>query len=187
MLLKQIFLEFIKIGALSFGGGYATLPNIYKLSEKTGWCSKEEVTNMITISQMTPGPLACNIAAYIGMKINGILAGIIATVAFIIPAIIFMGIVCKFLEEFKNSNVVKNILKIIRASALAMIASSSLIMFNIAFFNNSDNINISNFIFNLNYKSVILAIILWFLVRKKKVSTLQTMLISGIIGITFKF
>ena len=69
----KIFLEFIKIGAFSFGGGFATLPFIYQLSEQIGWFSLEEVTKMISISQMTPGPLACNMATYVGFKINGII------------------------------------------------------------------------------------------------------------------
>lgn len=69
----KLFLEFIKIGSFSFGGGFATLPFIYQLAEQTGWISLEEVNKIVTISQMTPGPLACNIATYLGAKLDGII------------------------------------------------------------------------------------------------------------------
>lgn len=78
MLLK-LFIEFFKIGAFSFGGGFATLPHLFELSDKTGWFNYSEVNNMITISQMTPGPLACNMATYIGFKMQGICGAILTS------------------------------------------------------------------------------------------------------------
>lgn len=72
------------------------MPLIYQLAENTGWISLEEINKMVTISQMTPGPLACNMATYVGTKLNGIFGAIIATIAFVIPAIIFMSIIYKF-------------------------------------------------------------------------------------------
>ena len=69
----KLFIEFIKIGAFAFGGGFATMPFIYELVNKTQWISQEEVDRMITISQMTPGPLGCNMATYIGFELNGIM------------------------------------------------------------------------------------------------------------------
>ena len=87
MILLKLFIEFIKIGSFSFGGGLATLPHIYDLAEKTNWFSANDVTNMITISQATPGPLACNMATYVGFKLNGFLGAFIATLSFILPAI----------------------------------------------------------------------------------------------------
>lgn len=73
MIKLKLFIEFIKIGALSFGGGFATLPFIYELANQTQWITQEEVDKMITISQMTPGPLACNMATYVGFKVDGII------------------------------------------------------------------------------------------------------------------
>lgn len=187
MILLNLFIEFFKIGAFSFGGGIATLPHIYSLSEKTGWYTATEVTNMITISQMTPGPLACNLATYVGFKLDGFLAGLVATIAFTIPAIIFIGIVCKVLEKFKSSKTIKTILKVLRAAALAIILVSSFVIFKIAFFDNQENLNISNFIFHINYKCIILAVFLIFCIKKFKISTLQSMILSGIIGLIIKF
>lgn len=73
MIKLKLFIEFIKIGAFSFGGGFATLPLTYELANQTQWITQEEVDKMITISQMTPGPLACNMATYIGFKVDGII------------------------------------------------------------------------------------------------------------------
>ena len=76
MILVNLFFEFIQIAAFSFGGGFATLPFIYQLAQKSSWISLEEINQMITISQMTPGPLACNIATYVGVKLYGIMRSI---------------------------------------------------------------------------------------------------------------
>lgn len=187
MILLQLFIEFLKIGAFSFGGGIATLPHIYNLSQKTCWFTSTEVTNMITISQMTPGPLACNVATYVGFKLNGILGALIATTAFSIPAIFFMGTVFSILEKFKTNVTIKIILKLIRATAIALILISSFTIFKIAFLNDIENFNISSFLFNINYKCILLAIFLIFSIKKLKISTLQSMILSAFIGFLFKF
>jgi len=187
MILFKLCIEFFKIGAFSFGGGIATLPHIYELAKNTGWFSQEEVTNMITISQMTPGPLACNIATYIGFKLDGILAAILATISFTIPAIIYMGIVFKALEKFKNSKTIKTVMKMIRATALGIILVGSFTIFKIAFLNNIENLELSSIIRNINYKCIILAIFLITIMKKYKISILQSMIISGFIGWIFKF
>lgn len=72
MIKLKLFIEFFKIGALAFGGGFSTLPFINKLANKTNWITQSEVNQMLTISQVTPGPLACNMATYVGFKVNGI-------------------------------------------------------------------------------------------------------------------
>lgn len=73
MIKLKLFIEFIKIGTFAFGGGFATLPFIQQLVNKTQWIAQNELDKMITISQMTPGPLAVNMATYLGFKVEGIL------------------------------------------------------------------------------------------------------------------
>ena len=188
MILLKLFIEFIKIGSFSFGGGLATLPHIYDLAEKTNWFSANDVTNMITISQATPGPLACNMATYVGFKLNGFLGAFIATLSFILPAILFMSIMCKLLNKIKGNSKVDFILKIIRAVALATIIDGSLTIFKIAFLNNVSEISgLNSIINNIQYKSIILAIFLYCITKKFKISTLNAMAISLVIGIVFKF
>lgn len=183
MVLVKLCFDFFKIGAISFGGGLATLPHIYALNEQTGWCTAKELTNIITISQMTPGPLACNMATYIGVKISGISAGLLSTFAFIIPSIIFMSIVCKFLDKFKENRIILCILKNLRATAVALILISSIFIFKMAVFKNENNI----YFYNINYKSILLLIGLGILVKKYKLSTLKTMVLAVFMGIFIKF
>lgn len=178
-IIKLLF-EFLKIGTFSFGGSFATLPYIYDLSSKMNWFSNTEIVNMITISQITPGPLACNMATYVGFKLNGVIGSIIATVGFIIPAIIFMNIFYKLFYKFKNIKSFSFILKFTRASAFATIIISSLTILKTAFLNEMGNIN---------YKCIILGIFLVFLIKKNKVKIhpIILMTFAGITGAIFNF
>lgn len=186
-MLYKLFFEFLKIGAFSFGGGLATLPYIYELAEKTEWFSIIDVTNMVTISQITPGPLASNMATYVGFKLNGVLGAIIATISFTLPAICFISIVYKLVDRFKGDKKIEFILRIIRSSTLAIIIVSSFTIFKIAFLNDINAINLTSIISNINYKCIILAIFLIISTKRIKISTMQCMIFSALIGIIFKF
>lgn len=186
-MLSKLLFEFLKIGAFSFGGGLATLPYIYELSKKTEWFSITEVTNMVTISQITPGPLASNMATYVGFKLNGVIGGIIATISFAVPAICFISIVYKLVDRFKSNKKIEFILKIIRSSTLAIIIVSSFTIFKIAFLNDVNTINLISIMHNINYKCIILAIFLIIITTRKKISTMQCMIFSATIGVIFKF
>ena len=177
MILIKLFIEFIKIGAFSFGGGLATLPHIYDLSEKTEWFTKEEVTNMITISQITPGPLACNTATYVGVKVGGVLGSIIANISFMIPAIIFTGMIYKVLDRWKDNPKIEFVISLVRATAFATIIYGSLSIFKMTFL--YDNY--------VQYKSLQLAIIIFVIGKKKKIPVWCSMIFSGIMGVLLKF
>ena len=183
MLQIKLFLEFIKIGCLSFGGGFATLPFIYELAEQTDWISLEEINKMITISQMTPGPLACNIATYVGGKLNGILGSFIATISFVIPAIIFMTFIYKIINKFKYNKKLEIILQNIRATTFANLLISCLVIFKIVFLKNSQFISLGN----INLKCIILVLFLIPFTKKINLPPLVYIFFSGIIGIIFKF
>lgn len=181
-----LFLEFIKIGAFSFGGGMSTLPYIYEMAQKTSWIDENSITNILTISQITPGPLACNIGTIVGIKVNGILGAIIANVAFIIPAIIFMGVGFKLYNKIQNNKNANEIIKIVRASALAIVIISSISIFKSAFLNESHDINLKNIFFLINFKSVILGIFLYYFQKKIKLNSLFLILISALLAGIFK-
>lgn len=161
MLLLNLFLEFLKIGAFSFGGGMSTLPYIYEMSKNTSWITEKSITNLLTISQVTPGPIACNIGTIVGFKVNGVIGALICNIAFIIPAILFMGIAYKFFDKLQKNKTANEIIKIVRAAALAIIITSSINIFKNAFLNNIE-INNINILYLINYKSIILAIGIYF-------------------------
>ena len=173
MVLVKIFMEFLKIGAFSFGGGMATLPYVYEMAEKTNWISKESITNILSVSQATPGPLACNIGTIVGMNAYGLLGSIVANIAFVIPAICFMGISYKMVKKLQNNTKANEIIKIIRAAALGTLITSSLTLFKSAFLVES---------YRLNIKAIFFGGIIYFISRNKKISSILLLVTSTIVA-----
>ncbi len=128
MIYIKLYMIFLQIGILAFGGGYATLPLIQKfLVEKYAFIDETTMLHVISISQMTPGPIAINSATFIGMKIGGILGSIIATVGVVTPQILILMLFLKFIG-IKNKNVLKMLDGINGAIvALILIATISII------------------------------------------------------------
>ncbi|MGL4945622.1 MAG: chromate transporter, partial [Fusobacteriaceae bacterium] len=108
MIYLQIFYEFFKIGLFSFGGGYAMLTMIYStVVEKHSWLTSGEFTDIVAISQITPGPIAVNTATYIGYKVTGTVFGsAFATLGVILPAVMVMGILIVFIFKNRDSKYV---------------------------------------------------------------------------------
>ena len=177
MLILKLFIEFLKIGAFSFGGGLGTLPYIYEMARKTSWITEDYIVNILTVSQITPGPLACNIGTIVGFKISGLIGAIATNLGFIAPAICFMGVGYKVISKIKNNDTANKIIKIVRSSALAVVISSSLTLFKTAFLGANGLINI---------KCVILAISIYFLNKSKKINALCLIMFSAILAIIIK-
>lgn len=188
MIILKLFYEFIKIGAFSFGGGMSTLPYIYEMANNTGWISEESISNLLSVTQVTPGPIACNIGTIVGYKTCGIVGSMIANIGFIIPAIVFMGLTFRFYNRIQKNERVLKVISIVRSVSLAIIIVSSQAIIKMAFFNNNfDDISFNNIFLLVNYKSVILASLLSVIHKKKKINSLIFIIISagvaGIIGI----
>ena len=96
LILVRLFYEFFKTGLFAIGGGLATMPFLYNISESTGWFSRSDLTNMIAVSESTPGPLGVNMATYVGFSVSGISGGIIATLGLVCPAVVIIIIISKF-------------------------------------------------------------------------------------------
>ena len=123
-----LFLEFFKTGLFSIGGGLATLPFLFQMSEKYGWFTTEQLTNMIAVSESTPGPIGVNIATYVGFTTQnlGLPGAIFATLSLVLPSIIVILIIAGFLEKFKDNKIVGNIFYGLRAAVVGMLAVSFL-------------------------------------------------------------
>ena len=122
MIYLILFLEFFKVGLFTIGGGLASLPFLYELAEKYTWITKPMIADMIAISQSTPGPIGINMATYVGFKSGGILGGIIATFATVLPSFITIIIIANFLNKFKNSKLVDSAFKGLRPTVTGLIA-----------------------------------------------------------------
>lgn len=182
----ELIIWFFKIGAFSFGGGIATLPHVYEMARMTGWCTEEEVTNYISLSQMTPGPLACNIATFVGYRENGVIGSIFAVLAFIMPAVFFMTLFTKYIKKVQGSKGFDDVMSMVRATGYAMIINGSMLIIKNALFVNTNNIQLSTFFQELNIKAIIVAGIVFYITKKFKISTIKTLGIGAILGLAFR-
>ncbi len=106
MIYLQLFYEFFKIGLFAVGGGMATLPFLQRLGEKTGWFGQQLITDMVAISESTPGPIGVNMATYVGYNVGGLIGGVIATLGLAAPCIIVVILFSKY-TFFKIFNKIK--------------------------------------------------------------------------------
>ncbi|MDL2219910.1 chromate transporter [Ruminococcaceae bacterium OttesenSCG-928-O06] len=122
MIYLQLFWEFAKIGLFTVGGGMASLPYLYELAEKYPWFTAQDITNMVAISESTPGPIGINMATYTGYQTAGVLGGIIATLAIILPEVIIVLVVANYLEKYNESRLVQAAFYGIRPTVVALIS-----------------------------------------------------------------
>ncbi len=123
MIYLQLFLEFFKIGLFSFGGGYATIPFLYHISETYQWYSLDELTQMVAIASITPGPVGINVATYAGLKSAGILGSLLATTAEMLPSLFLVIIVSKLLKKFSENFYVKSIIETLKPISCALLTA----------------------------------------------------------------
>ena len=123
-ILTDLFLSFAKIGAFTFGGGYAMLPLIQAEVLKNGWLSEPEMINFIAVSESTPGPFAINIATYIGIRSAGFPGAIFATVGVVLPSFIIILIVARFFLQFKENRIVGGCMSGLKPAVIGMIAAA---------------------------------------------------------------
>ena len=128
MIYLQLFRSFFKIGLFGFGGGYAILSLIQHAIEVHGWMTPAEFTDMVAISQMTPGPIAINSATYVGFNTAGILGSVIATVAIVLPSFILMISLCKIYMKVKDNPYVEAAFAGLRPAVIGLIAAAALLL-----------------------------------------------------------
>lgn len=127
MIYWQLFLAFLQIGAFSFGGGYAAMPLIQQqVITKYGWLSANDFTDLVTISQMTPGPIAVNAATFVGNQVAGIPGALIATIGVVLPSCLFVTLLAFLYLRFRSLSLLQGILQALRPAVIAMILSAGL-------------------------------------------------------------
>ena len=171
MIFIRLFYEFFKIGLFAIGGGAATIPFLFDLSEKFNWFSFEELTNMIAVAESTPGPIGVNMATFAGFQTAGILGAISATFGLVTPSLIIIVLVAKILKHYAQNKTVQTVLNSIRPAVLALII---LALLHIA------KISLNT---NLNF---IVFFILTILMLKYKKNPILYIFMSAIIGIVLK-
>ena len=124
MIFLDLFITFLKIGAFTFGGGYAMLPLIMEEVANHGWISESELINFIAVSESTPGPFAINVSTYIGMETAGLLGAFCATLGVVAPSFIIILIIATFFKKYQNSSTVKGCMNGLRPAVIGLIGAA---------------------------------------------------------------
>ncbi|MBQ3426163.1 MAG: chromate transporter [Clostridia bacterium] len=126
MIILDLFLTFLKIGAFTFGGGYAMLPLIQEEVARHGWLTQAQLVDFVAVSESTPGPFAINIATFVGVRTGGLFGAFCSTFGVVLPSFVIILIVAKFYEKFSNSRVVKGIMSGLKPAVVGLITAAFL-------------------------------------------------------------
>lgn len=135
MMLAQLFLSFLQIGLFSIGGGYAAMPLIQQqVVEQHAWLTMSEFTDLVTIAEMTPGPIAVNAASFVGMNLGGVPGAIVATLGCITPSLVIVSLLSWIYRRYRQMDTLQEVLGCLRPAVVALIASAGLDMVRQAIF-----------------------------------------------------
>ncbi len=175
MIYPELFFSFLKVGLFSIGGGYAAMPLIQSIvvSEKA-WLNIDEFSNLVTIAEMTPGPIVINGATFVGMRVAGFSGAICATLGSIFPSLIIVSLLSVLYYRYKQLSAMQTVLKSIRPAVVALIASAGLtILINAVF--GTAGIALSAF----DLVSALLFILSFIAIRKFKFNPIITLILCG--------
>ena len=189
MIYLQLFYNFFITGLFSIGGGLATLPFLYDLSDKTGWFTHAELANMLAVSESTPGAIGINMATYVGFETASLPGAVIATLGLIAPGIIIILIIAKILEKFRESRYLQWGLYGLRAASIALIAAAglSVVQISLIHYKSLGQSGVSALdIFDIKGLLLAVAILIGTLIWKK-LHPVIWILIAAAVGILFHF
>lgn len=171
MIYLKLFLEFFHIGLFSFGGGYATLPFLYHIADTYKWYTPQQLSDMIAVSSITPGPVGVNVATFAGFSTAGIFGSLIATTAVILPSYILIIIISKLLEKFKTNKKVQAAIYGLKPAGCGLLGA----------------VGINIFMDNVNAFGFILFAVLFYMAIKQKHDPLFYLGVSAIVGLAAGF
>ena len=129
MIYLQLFYEFFKTGLFAIGGGLVTIPFLSEMGQKFGWFTKEELANMLAISESTPGPIGINMATYVGYKMGGFFGALASTLGMVLPSFVIIFLISLVFDRFLSLTVVSNAFRGIQACVVYLILSAGIKMF----------------------------------------------------------
>ncbi len=185
-----LFVEFFKIGLFAIGGGLATVPFLYDLTDKYDWITPGMISDMIAVSESTPGPIGINTATYVGYTVAGISGGVVASLALVLPSFLIIMVIAKFIAKFQTNPYVISVFSVLRPAVTALIAVAGLQVLQMVVF--KDGI-IPDFAKGfggvsaaLNTGSVLLFVVLLIVSFKTKFHPIVYIGIAAAAGIIFK-
>ncbi len=187
MIFIQLFIEFFKVGLFSVGGGLATLPFLYNLSDTFHWFTHSDIANMIAIAESTPGAIGVNMSTYAGYNVAGVAGGILSTLGLITPSIIVILMIAKLLDKYNDNKYVQSAFFGLRPASLAMIAAAGVSVVKVALID-LEAFQISGQMVDLFIlPSILFAVVLYFLSKKTSWHPILLIGIGAIVGIVFQF
>lgn len=181
MLWLQLFWEFFKTGLFAVGGGLATLPFLSEIADRYGWFSQAMLADMIAVSESTPGPIGINMSTYAGFTAGGVLGALIATLSLVLPSLIIIILVARFLDRFDKHPLVKGAFYGLRPAVCGLIAAAgwSVIRGSLLHWGASDLLSL------FNWRALILFAALLFGILKYKKHPVVYLAIAALCGIVF--
>lgn len=187
----RLFWEFFKTGLFAVGGGMATLPFMYDISDKTGWFTHSMLADMVAVSESTPGPIGVNMATYVGFVTGGIPGAIVATVGLVTPSVIVILLIARVLKAFRENQYVDAGFYGLRPCSVGLIAAAGVLVIKLALFNTELYANTGALLDLFNFKALILAAVLLvatrYIKKLKGLHPIVFILASAVIGIVFSF
>ena len=178
MIYLELLWSFFQIGLFSIGGGYAAMPLIqHQAIDIHNWLTMQSFADIMTISQMTPGPIAINCATFVGIQVAGIPGALVATFGCVLPSSIIVTLLAFIYYRFKGIDAVQSVLKGLRPAVVAMIATAGLSLMAMAFCGSD------TFTSDVNIETVILFIVALLVLRIWKLNPILVMVGSGVIGL----
>lgn len=187
MIYLQLFWEFAKIGLFAVGGGMATLPFLERLGERTGWFGAALITDMVAISESTPGPIGINMATYVGCDVAGILGGIAATAGVVAPALIVVILVSVYLEKFRGNSVVDNLFYGLRPAVTALVASAGIGVARVCMFTPALYAQTGNLLDFCDIRKLVYFVIAFIAIRKIDLHPIVFIAASAVVGLLLGF
>lgn len=178
MVWLQLFWSFFQIGLFSFGGGYASLPLIQgEIVDRLGWLDMAAFSDLVTISQMTPGPIGINAATFVGIQVAGIPGALLATFSYVLPSCVIVSVLARLYTKYKNLWVMQGILAGLRPAVVALIASAGAGIILLAFFGQK-----GFSLAGLDVFAVVLFTLALVWLRLKKPNPILVMSLCGVFG-----
>ena len=182
MILFRLFISFCIIGVLAFGGGYAALPLIQEQCvEINHWLSMSEFSDLLTISQITPGPIAINSASFVGMKVAGIPGAVVASLGFMLPPFLIISLIFFLFKKYGKLNFMQNILSGLKPAVVGLIAVAALSVIVEAFWG-TDTISL----ISTDFFAVGLALVAFAVLRLRKLGAMATIFACGALGVLWE-
>ncbi len=186
MIYLKLFYIFFKVGILGFGGGYAILPMIYQEILIFDVITADDFSNLVALSQVTPGPIAINAATYVGFKAAGTLGAIIATTAVSLPSLLLIILVVHFMNKFKGSKLIQNLLKGIRPATVGLIGAAFIFLGKTAFMDEHlkiDYHSFSSILSGIKPEAIVIFIIVFLMIRLTKLGAIPLTLMGAALGV----